>query len=54
MLHFYIVNYVAATKWPQMTLKQQIVQQYIKYLTHMPDFVRCYAKTFQSLNLKFW
>ncbi len=46
MHHFYIVKYAAATEWPQMTLKQQIVQQYIKYLTHIPNLVRCYIKTF--------
>ncbi len=29
-----------------MTLKQQIVQQYIKCLSHVPNFVRCYVKIF--------
>ena len=32
-------NILKWAEWPQMALKQQIVQRYIKSLTHMPNFL---------------
>ena len=32
-------NILKWAEWPQMTLKQQIVQRHIKYLTPMPNLL---------------
>ncbi len=51
------LNILQWTEWPQMTLKQQMGQWYIKYLTHMPTFLSTahYVQFMflkQNLNLK--